>query len=285
MFRERCYDDEPDRPWEHKARFSKTALTEEQEVKRRKFGEAVQRKGHTDAWYFKNVVWTDLCNSILPETERVAHEQALARKGRKGWASQGSELASVNLRGRKEVLKQKSWNTRKVWWAPILPRGKLHVVLFDEEFPGETPAGAGALAQKLLAAINVRFPNATTKPSCVFVDRGKGFYHPASGKITPTFKKALGECGFTAFWGDDASVQPGHLQELMLHETAVSWLRVRLERTLPSACWRETTEAFGTRLRACCADVNAHLGVEALCRDFPKRVQLLLDQGGGRLKE
>ena len=98
-------------------------------------------------------------------------------------------------------------------------------------------------------------------------------------------KKALGGCGFTAFWGDDASVQPGHLQELMLHETAVSWLRVRLERTLPSACWRETTEAFGTRLRACCADVNANLGVEALCRDFPKRVQLLLDQGGGRLKE
>ena len=57
----------------------------------------------------------------------------------------------------------------------------------------------------------------------------------------------------------------------MLHETAVSWLRVRLERTLPSACWRD--------------DVNANLGVEALCRDFPKRVQLLLDQGGGRLKE
>ena len=60
---------------------------------------------------------------------------------------------------------------------------------------------------------------------------------------------------------------------------------MRLERTLPSACWRETTEAFGTRLRACCADVNASLGVEALCRDFPKRVQLLLDQGGGRLHE
>ena len=127
----------------------------------------------------------------------------------KGWASQGSELACVNLRGRKEVLKQKSWNTRKVWWAPILTRGKLHVMLFDEEFPGEPPAGAGALAQKLLAAINVRFPNATAKPSCVFVDRGKAFYHPASGKITPTFKKALGECGFTAFWGDDASVQAG----------------------------------------------------------------------------
>ena len=107
----------------------------------------------------------------------------------------------------------------------------------------------------------------------------------ASGKITPTFKKALGECGFTAFWGDDASVQPGHLQELMLHATAVAWLRVRLERTLSSACWRATTEAFGTRLRACCADVNANPGVEALCRDFPKRVQLLLDQGGGRLKE
>ena len=31
--------------------------------------------------------------------------------------------------------------------------------------------------------------------------------------------------------GNDASVQPGCLQELMLHETAVSWIRVRLART------------------------------------------------------
>ena len=71
----------------------------------------------------------------------------------------------------------------------------------------------------------------------------------------------------------------------MLHETAVSWLRLRLERTVPNACWRETPEAFAARLRRCCADINATLDVEGLCRDFPKRVQMLLEKEGGRLKQ
>ena len=140
------------------------------------------------------------------------------------------------------------------------------------------------LVPKLLAAINVRFPNATTQPSWVFVDRGKGFYNCSTGKITPEYKEALRECGFKAFWGDDASVQPGHLQELMLHETAVSWLRERLTTTLPARCWEETPEAFAERLRRCCADINANVDVEGLCWKFPTRVQQLVDGEGRRLK-
>ncbi len=93
------------------------------------------------------------------------------------------------------------------------------------------------------------------------------------------------EHGFKAFWGDDASLQPGHLQELMLHETAVSWLRFRLERSLPKRCWEETPEAFGARLRACCAQVNAELNVDGLCRAFPERIRKLKGRKGGRLKE
>ena len=55
--------------------------------------------------------------------------------------------------------------------------------------------------------------------------------------------------------------------------------------TLPNACWRVTPEAFAARLRRCCADINATLDVEGLCRDFPKRVQMLLEKEGGRLKQ
>ena len=73
-----------------------------------------------------------------------------------------------------------------------------------------------------MVAVNVRFPNAATKPSWVFVDRGKGFYNLGNGKITTAYKAALKGCGFKAFWGDDASVQPGKMQEVHLHETAVS---------------------------------------------------------------
>ena len=113
VFRERCYDEVPEKPWDNKARYSKTALTDEQIAKRCKFAEAVQLKAHTANWYYQHVVWTDICNSILPTTSQKATEQALARKGAKGWVSKGSELASVNLRGRKEAIKQNSWNTQK----------------------------------------------------------------------------------------------------------------------------------------------------------------------------
>ena len=128
-----------------------------------------------------------------------------------GVQSKGSELSSFNLRGSKEVLKQQTRGTTKVWCVPILFRGKLHVVTSEDDFPGEEPAGAKELVQKLLIAVNVRFSRSPSKPSLVFVDRGRGFYNPGNGKITPAFQTALAECHFKAFWGDDASVQPGHL--------------------------------------------------------------------------
>ena len=284
VLRAQCYDEDPSAPWQHKARFAKKALTPQQQTKRLRFAEAVQARGHTNAWYYRSVLWTDLCNSILPNSEHTATEQALAHKGAKGWVSPGAELASFNLRGRKEVLKQNSWNTRRIWWAPLLTRGKLHVIVFDEAFPGEEAAGASVLVPKLRAALNARFPNAATQPSVIFVDRGKGFYNPASGAITEEFRTALRGSGFTAFWGENASIQPGHVQELMLHETAVGWLRHRLEVTLPKRPWAETDAAYARRLRACCADINAELDVEDLCWAFPKRIAQLHAKAGGRLK-
>ena len=71
----------------------------------------------------------------------------------------------------------------------------------------------------------------------------------------------------------------------MLHETAVSWLRHRLEKSLPNRCWEETPTEFAARLRRCCAEVNAELDVESLCHDFPIRVRKLLERKGGRLSE
>ena len=117
------------------------------------------------------------------------------------------------------------------------------------------------------------------------MDRGKGFYNPGSGKITPEFQATLAECRFKAFWGDDASVQPGHMQELMLHETAVSWMRHLLTETTPPNAWEETPVQYAARLRRCCAHINSRIDVEGLCRDFPNRIKILLDKKGGRLKE
>ena len=96
-----------------------------------------------------------------------------------------------------------------------------------------------------------------------------------SGKITAGYCEALRENGLQAFFSEDASVQPGQLQEVMLHETAVSWIRARLTKTLPKKPWEESVDAYRSRPKACAAYCNGHYDVVGLCRALPKRVQVL----------
>lgn len=100
----------------------------------------------------------------------------------------------------------------------------------------------------------------------------------------PEYKRALAEHGFKAMRGDDARLQPGKLQELMLHETAVSWIRHRFHKTIPTQPWEETPDAYTSRLKAIVADINDNLNVEALCMAFMKRIDTLIEKTGGRLK-
>ena len=61
----------------------------------------------------------------------------------------------------------------------------------------------------------------------------------------------------------------------MLHETAVSWLRARLAKTLPRASWDETVEQYHQRLKSCAAYINSNYDVPSLCLGFPGRLQEL----------
>lgn len=169
----------------------------------------------------------------------------------------------------------------RIWWIPILTRGKLHIECLGTDFPGETPAGAAVLVAKVRAAINIRFHD--DQPTTLFVDRGKGFYYPATGGITPEFKNALSVNNLQAFFGDDAALQPGNVGDVLLHETAVAWVRYRLERTLPRSPWTETMEEYGSRLKLIAQDINEKLNVDGLCREFPSRIMELIDRAGDRL--
>ena len=75
------------------------------------------------------------------------------------------------------------------------------------------------------------------------------------------------------------------LQELMLHETAVSWPRVAERRALPKKPWEETVEAFHTRLKKACCNVNTSCDVEGLCRQLPERIETLHKKKGDRLRK
>ncbi len=166
----------------------------------------------------------------------------------------------------------------------MLSRGKLHVDMFDSDFPGEVPDGARILVEKVRGAVNVRFQQAASKPDTIFTDRGRGFYAPNSGAITTEFEKALDENRFHAFMSDNARAQPGSMQDVLLHETAVSWMRTRLGRTTPTKCWEETREQYGRRLKRCCDEVNKDCDVEGLCNGLPKRMRQLQEKDGDRLK-
>ena len=140
VIREDCYDNDPSSPWRHQGRVAQKALTTEAMRRRLDWGKSMQPLPHTEAWYYHNLVWTDICNSVLPRSAKKANEQALARKGGKGWISSDSKYHADNMRGDANALKLSGAGTERVHWAPILSRGKLHVEMLPRGFPGETEA-------------------------------------------------------------------------------------------------------------------------------------------------
>ena len=83
----------------------------------------------------------------------------------------------------------------------------------------------------------------------------------------------------------DASIQPGSLQEVMLHEVALAWMRDRLVKTTPQRAWQETVEEYCTRLKACAAYINDNYDVQGLCRVLPQRLEELDRRQGDRLRK
>ena len=83
--------------------------------------------------------------------------------------------------------------------------------------------------------------------------------------------------------GPDASVQPGSLQELMLHETAMAWVRDRLKKTVPQKPWEESIEAYGSRLKDIALYINRNYNADGLCRQLPNRVAMLMKIEGDRI--
>ena len=121
VFREEIYDDpkNPDDTWDHRPRLSREALDPDQIKRRWDWAKHMTTLTFTPAWFFKNLVWCDLCCSILPRTAKKATEQARARKAGRFWGSSASQEHSANLRGLKRAIKMKSSGTIRVWFIPI----------------------------------------------------------------------------------------------------------------------------------------------------------------------
>ena len=85
------------------------------------------------------------------------------------------------------------------------------------------------------------------------------------------------------YYRDDAGQQLGNLQEVLLHETAVSWIRRRETLNRMTKPWEETPEPFATRLKGIVQEISDTLNVEGLCRAFKQRVHKLVNRDGDRI--
>ena len=80
----RCYDIDPDMPWSHQKRLAKVAVLPQDIPRRLAFGKHMLSLKHTPYWYWRHVIWTDICNSVLPTTIRKANAQALSQRQQGG---------------------------------------------------------------------------------------------------------------------------------------------------------------------------------------------------------
>ena len=129
----------------------------------------------------------------------------------------------------------------------------------------------------------------TPKPRTVFSDRGPGFYHASLGSITGEYESILRKHNFKAWAGANSKTgpraQPPDVPDVLLHETAVSWIRQRLHATAPKRRWEETPEQLATRLQAAVAHCNDEYNVSGLCRKFTSRLtELVKETAGDRLR-
>ena len=93
VFKERCYDDEahPEDTWGNHSRLAQSASEKPIMLKRVVFANYMLGLRHRARWFYDNIVWVDLCRSVLARTQRKSTQMALARKGKKGWMSKLSK--------------------------------------------------------------------------------------------------------------------------------------------------------------------------------------------------
>ena len=78
--------------------------------------------------------------------------------------------------------------------------------------------------------------------------------------------------------------QPPDVADVLLHETATSWLEEAIYDSRPITPWEETPVELAQRIRAAAKFINDNHDVSGLCREFPDRLRdLQLTHKGDRL--
>ena len=275
-------------PWEFRIGAKRRALLAEDQERRADWGRLLLSEDLSPGWFLQNIIWMDICSKVIPGSPMKAlDQQRAAEHKQKQLISPGSYCASSNVGGSLTADKQCGFGDTRVFFGVVLTRGLLGVVVFSETgmFPGESPEGARLLVNELPALLNRMLGERTKKPRTIFTDRGPGFYHRRWGTITGDYESALRMHGFKAWAGTNAlhgsRAQPRDIGDVLLHETAISWLRRREEKTRPRKPWLETPMDFAQRLEDVTRGINEDCKVKELCLEFPRRLEQLVHETHG----
>ena len=285
VFKEHCFDADPADPWCLTKPYQKTALPPAVQSARVHWANAVKEMGRGPGWYFKNCVWFDPCNTVIPAAKRTVFDYNQGIKGkRRRWMSNGSKMQSRNLMATPYACKQRQWADKRAWWFVVLFRGKVVLELMPIDWV-QTGHGMAEFVHRLPGILRKRLV-AQSMPKVVVTDRGPGFFQASSGTIVAAYKEALDTCGFRPFAGEEAKWQPPDIPDVLLHETVVSWVP-RYFKQLPFK-WTpkvdDNLKLFVRRLKECERHINANYDVDGLCRKSPSRLNEQIVANGDRLK-
>ena len=180
---------------------------------------------HHAGWYFRHVIWMDPCHSIIPGRPKTLWDQQQYNYGKSArWMSDDSAHLSQNMRPSPYTNKTCQWGDVKVWWYMIVTAGEVHIHVMGKEWH-QDPQGQAKVVAALPGILRKMLGTGEPQPKVLFTDRGPGYYHPSSGNICREYQEALEENGFTPSAGENAKWQPADIPDLLLHETAVAWVR------------------------------------------------------------
>lgn len=287
VFKDRCHDDGSSEMWKQWYPLQKTALPEFLQTQRLNWAKQMQIKDEAPGYFHRHVVWVDPCYNILTTSKRQSFDQDQAQYGKvKRWVSQDKRTYSRNLRSSPYGGKQQQFGDRKVWWFVVLARGKVHIEVMGNAWC-QTGAGMAQFVEKLPGALKTMLDDPAALPRVIFSDRGPGFYQSSTGHIVKDYRAALQKHGFRAYAGEDASSQPPDVPDVLLHETAVAWIKTYFKKHKFSRSGSlDDQERKLRKLFLDCEDhINNNHDVTGLCMGFPRRLDKLVNvTKGDRLR-
>ena len=281
-----CNDGDPNDTWELYRPYRKTALLPEQLPVRFDWTNIMLGMEDNPAWYHRNVIWFDPCNTVVPKGRRAAFNAKQASRGAAPqWSSKAGRRDNGKLNGSKHGGKQANRDDKRVWWFVVLSRGVVRLKVMDDDWV-QTGNGMAVFVDGLNDLLEDMLGADAPKPRICFTDRGPGLYNSLTGEIVNAYHNSLLANGFRPFAGVDGSWQPPDLADFFLYETAVVWVRRWLKKHPFKAVENieKNYQLFLSRLRECEQHINNTYDVDGVCRDVVKRLLELKEKRGARMK-